>query len=290
MGRSLVAVLVGIFSVVAFTLLAGITSIPLSIAMWLPFMGFILCCLIIGVVGRLRALHLVLLSLIIYLGLMIFLATNSTLFVGLTFGPLSMDQIQQAWNGFQVFVNNFIPFLGIISNYALMLRFLFGDSLLAIFLEFTVASLFTGFVGLLITGIGGYLTRPSPLHVVTAPEPSIDTTNSSAVPTEPQALPPVAVSDVFTAETYAQPPASQAPMEAPPPPPAPRPIEDGPPSQPTPKGGSPSAQAIAGLKGKVKKHLKGTGQKVPVGQSRCPHCNATIIRGSQFCNACEKEI
>jgi hypothetical protein len=73
--------------------------------------------------------------------------------------------------------------------------------------------------------------------------------------------------------------------------PAPAPIEEAPSPPPkVSKGGSPSAQAIAGLKGKVHKHLKGTGQKTPTGQSRCPHCKATIIRGSRFCNACEKAI
>jgi hypothetical protein len=70
--------------------------------------------------------------------------------------------------------------------------------------------------------------------------------------------------------------------------PAPRAVEESPP--PPPKGGAPSAQAISSLKGKVKKHLKGTGRKAPTGQSRCPHCNATIIRGSRYCNACEKAI
>jgi hypothetical protein len=69
--------------------------------------------------------------------------------------------------------------------------------------------------------------------------------------------------------------------------PEPQPVEDAP---PLPSGANPAAAAIAGLKGKAKKHLKGTGQKAPAGQSRCPHCNATVIRGSRFCNSCEREI
>lgn len=276
MDRSFIAVLSGIFSVIAFTLLAGITSIPLSIAMWLPFIGFILCCIIIGVVGRLRALHLVLFSFIIYLGFMVFLAANATLWTSLIIGPISMGQIQLAWTNFQFFVNTYIPFLSILSDMAVTLRTIIGDSILAIFLEFAVASSFVGFVGLLITGISGYLTRSPSLHVVAAPEPYIETSEPATVPATPPVSATAPVPEVLPPEPYAAPPPSSTPMEAPP--------------QPTPKGGAPSAQAISGLKGKVKKHLKGTGQKAPGGQSRCPHCNATVIRGSRFCNACEKEI
>ncbi len=285
MDRSLLAVLSGILSVTVFTLLAGLSMIPASIGMWLPFLGFILCCLVIGGLGRLRILHLILISLIFYMGLMGFLAVNGTLLFGFELGPLSMSQIQLAWTAFQNFTNT-LPILPLLSESASQIRVYLGDSLLAIFLEFTVASAFIAVMGLLITGISGFATRGQPLHVVTAPEISLD----DSMPSLPTSTSPVAESaPALPAEPIASPSTPPQAMEAPLPMPAPQPIEDAPPPLPS-EGGSPSAQAIASLKGKVTKHLKDTGQKVPAGQSRCPHCNATIIRGSQFCNACKKSF
>jgi hypothetical protein len=276
MNRSLLAVLAGTITVILFTLLAGIILIDVAIRMWLIPLGFILACLIIGVVGRIRVLHLVLVSLIIYLGLMIFLAVTGTLLAGVQFPPLHLDAIILAWNEFQLFVNAVVPFLVILSDIAAMLRAMTGGtSILAIFLEFFVASLFIGIIGLLITGVSAYFTRDPGLHVVTTPEPTVEV----PPPAEPTTTPPLGA-DLTPALEAVQSAAGQTPSAMPeaPTPPLPE------------KGGSDSAQAIAGLKGKVDKHLKGTGQKVPAGQSRCPHCNATIIRGSRFCNACEKDF
>ena len=59
---------------------------------------------------------------------------------------------------------------------------------------------------------------------------------------------------------------------------------------PTPRTASPSAQAISQLRGKVTSQLKSTGQVVPRGQTRCPYCHATVIPGSRFCNACQREF
>jgi hypothetical protein len=281
MDRSVFAVLFGIIFTIGCTLLAGLVYFPLNIAMWLPFVGFVLGCLIIGVVGRFRILHLLLLSFILYLGLMVFLAANASLWTSLEFWPLVFNQIQLAWSEFMVFVNS-IPFMPILSQQAATLRLMFGDSILAVFLEFFVASMFVLFVGLLVTLIGGYFTRSSALHVVSAPEPPTEVPG----PALPTTAPPM--QERAPAVPAAAPPTEYTAMEAPPPPmPEPQPVEDAP---PLPKGGSPAAAAIAGLKGKATKHLKGTGQKAPAGQSRCPHCNATVIRGSRFCNACEREI
>jgi hypothetical protein len=185
-----------------------------------------------------------------------------------------LDAIVEAWNAFQTMMNTSVPFLSTLSSFATMLRDMAGGtSILAIFLEFFVAFLLIGIIGFVITGVGGHFTRELGLHVVSAPEPSIEV----PPPAVPATTPPVGA-DSAPAMAAAPPAPVQAPptMEAPPPPP--------------PKGGSPSAQAISSMKGKVSKHLKGTGQKVPSGQTRCPHCNATIIRGSQYCNACEKPI
>jgi hypothetical protein len=287
MGRSSLAVLSGIIIMILFTMLTGLTIIPIEIAMWLPLAGFILSCLVIGIGGQYRVAYLLLLSFLIYLGLMVFLAANAILWTGITFGPLDLDQIQLAWTQFQVVINNFVPFLGALSGIAETLRIIAGgDSILAIFLDFAVASAFIGFIGLLVTGISGFLTRSPPLHVAAAPEAELAAPEPAFTPA-PAATAEPAIPAVQTSTPPVPPPTA---MEAPPPPmPAPRAIEEAPPPPP-PKEGSPSAQAIAGLKGKVKKHLKGTGQKAPAGQSRCPHCNATIIRGSQFCNACGREI
>jgi len=281
MSRSVFAVIFGIIFTIGFTLLAGLAYFPSNIAMWLPFVGFILGCLIIGVVGRFRILHLLLLSFIIYLGLMVFLAANASLWTSLVFEPLSFGRIQQAWSDFMGFMNT-IPFMLLLSQQAASLRLMFGDSILAVFLEFVVASMFVLFVGLLVTLIGGYFTRSSTLHVVSAPEPPVEV-SGLAVPTT---APPI--QEPAPAVPAAAPPTEYTALEAlPPPMPEPQPVEDAP---PLPKGGNPAAAAIAGLKGKATKHLKGTGQKAPAGQSRCPHCNATVIRGSRFCNACEREI
>ncbi len=287
MDRSLTAVLSGVVTLIFLIILAGLTLVPLSIAIWLPFLGFVLCCLIIGVVGRLRVLHLMLISFLVYIGLMAFLAINATLLTGITLGPLSLLQIQQAWTAFQGLVN-LIPYLSLLSELAAMLRAILGDSLLAIFIEFIVASMLIAFVGLFITGVSGYLTRGPSLHVVAAPEPTFDLPDAfptTAPPAISESAP--AMPAVHTSTSPISPPT----IEAPPPLPVPKPVEGTPPpKQQIPKGGAPSAQAISSLKGKVTKHLKGTGQKAPVGQSRCPHCNATVIRGSRFCNACEREI
>jgi hypothetical protein len=281
MGRSAFAVLIGIIFTFGLTLLAGLVYFPLNIAMWLPFVGLILGCLIIGVVGRFRILHLLLLSFILYLGLMVFLAANASLWTSLVFGPLSFGQIQLAWTDFMVFIGS-IPFMELLIQQAASLRLMFGDSILAVFLEFVVASMLVLIVGLLVTLIGGYITRSSALHVVSAPEPPAEDFG----PAVPTTAPPM--QEPAPAIPAAAPPAEYTAMEAPPPPiPEPQPVEDAP---PLPSGANPAAAAIAGLKGKAKKRLKGTGQKAPAGQSRCPHCNATVIRGSRFCNACEREI
>jgi hypothetical protein len=283
--RSLAALLSSIFIVVLFLILTGLTLIPITIAMWLPLIGLILGSLIIGWGCTHRLRHLLLYTFLIYMGLMLFLAINSTLLTGQVFGPLDFNQIHDAWTTFQNFVNT-IPFLPLLSNLALYIRTTLGDSLMAIFVEFLVTSLFTGFIALLLTGISGHLTRSDRVHVVTAPEapPDFPETTPSMVPSPPTAPPePVAP------QAPSAPPA-RTPMPPPPQSAPPAAEEAVPPPQPLPKSGSPSAQAIAGLKGKVDKHLKRTGQKTPSGQSRCPHCAATIIRGSRFCNACEKPI
>ncbi len=294
MDRSLAAVIGGAISVIVFTLLAGVTLISLLIRMWLIPLGFFIACLIVGIGGRIRVLHLLLISFLIYLGLMIFLALSSTLLIGVILPPLSFFEISQAWDAFQIFVNTFIPFLTFFSDIAALLSALTGGtSVLAVILQFLVASLFIGFIGLLITGISGHFTRGPGLYVATAPEPTVEVSSFA----EPTSQPAQAVEaapaylSAQSADAPPPPPAPPTPMEAPPPMPAPRPVEEvHPPPPPPSKGGSPSAQAISSLKGKVTKHLKGTGQQVPKGQSRCPHCNATIIHGSQFCNACGKSF
>lgn len=287
MDRSLLGVIAGTLTAILLTILAGINLLTVDIRLWFIPLGFILACLIIGVVGQLRVLHLVLISFIVYLGLMVFLALSATLFVGLGFDPLQLDAIVEAWNAFQTMVNTSVPFLSTLSSFATMLRDMAGGtSILAIFLEFFVAFLLIGIIGFVITGVSGHFTREPGLHVVSAPEPSIEV----PPPAVPTTTPPLGA-DSAPAMATAPPAPVQTPpaMEAPPPMPAPPAVEEAPPPPP-PKGGSPSAQAISSMKGKVSKHLKGTGQKVPSGQTRCPHCNATIIRGSQFCNACEKPI
>ncbi len=281
MGRSAFAVLIGIIFTFGLTLLAGLVYFPLNIAMWLPFVGFILGCLVIGVVGRFRILHLLLLSFVIYLGLMVFLAANVSLWTGLDFGLYSFGRIEQAWSLFMVFLGS-IPFMELLTQQAASLRLMFSDSILAVFLEFAVASMLVLIVGLIITMIGGYFTRSSTLHVVSAPEPPAEVPG----PAVPATAPPMQEPAPTLPATV--PPAEYTAMEAPPPTlPEPQPVEDAP---PLPSDANPAAAAIAGLKGKATKHLKGTGQKAPAGQSRCPHCNATVIRGSRFCNACEREI
>ncbi|MFX1508786.1 MAG: hypothetical protein ACFFBR_00635 [Promethearchaeota archaeon] len=289
MDRSLLAVIAGTLIVIVFTLLAGLLLLPSAIRIWLIPLGFILACIIIGVIGRLRVLHLILMSFIIYLGLMVFLAIAGTLLVGVQFPPLFVNEIVDAWNIFQGIINDFVPFLSILSDVAATLRAITGgESILAIFFEFVVASSFIGFIGLLVTGISGHVTRTSDLHVVTAPEPAVE------APPIAEPAPPSTLA-VDTQPAYVPSQSPSVPLasvpEAPPPMPAPPAIEEAPPPPPpSSKGGSPSAKAIASLKGKVTKHLKGTGTKAPTGQSRCPHCNATVIHGSRYCNACEKEF
>lgn len=288
MDRSLLAVIAGTLTAILFTLLAGINLLTVDIRLWFIPLGFIIACLIIGVVGQLRVLHLVLISFIVYLGLMVFLALSATLFAGLGFHPLHLDAIVDAWNAFRTMVDTSVPFLSTFTSLAIMLRDMAGGtSILAKFLEFFVAFLLIGIIGFIITGVSGRFTREPGLHVVSAPEPSIEV----PPPAVPTTTPPLGA-DPAPAMAAPPPAAVQPPlaMEAPPPMPAPSAVEEAPPPPPPSKDGSPSAQAISSLKGKVTKHLKGTGQKVPSGQTRCPHCNATIIRGSTFCNACEKPI
>lgn len=282
LGRSLIGVVSGILVAIICTLLAGLIQIPPEIAMWLPLLGFLLCCLIIGAVGQLRVFHALIISFLVFLGIMVFLAAIAFLWDAVVFGPLSLGRILTAWTDFLNLLNTF-PVFPLFSYFAQLVRSFLPDSMIAIFIEYFIAFLFVAIIGLLVTAISAYFTRPSPLYVATAPEVSTDM---------PETVFPSTTSPTSEAGTSVQaaqvpPPPGAPPQTGAPPPsmPAPRPVEES-----IPKGGAPSAKAISTLKGKVKKHLKGTGQKAPAGQTRCPHCNATIIRGSQFCNACQREI
>lgn len=282
LGRSLIGVVSGVLVAIVCTLLAGLVQIPLEIAMWLPILGFLIGCLIIGVVSRLRIFHAFIISFLVFLGIMVFLAAIAFLWDAVEIGPLSLGRILMAWTTFLNLLNA-IPVLPWFSIFAQQIRSFLPDSMIAIFIEYFIAFLFVAIIGLLFTTISAYFTRPSPLYVATAPEVSTDMPET----TFPSTTQPTSEAGTGVQAVQGIPPPSAPPQTGAPPPsmPAPRPVEES-----IPKGGAPSAKAISKLKGKVKKHLKGTGQKAPAGQTRCPHCNATIIRGSQFCNACQREI
>ena len=302
MGRSSLGVLAGILLVILFSLLAGWTTyIPSEIALWLPLIGFLSGCAVIGLVSRLRTAHTILVSFVVFISTVILLTFINMSWMGVFLGPIDLGAIYNAWIAFQTAVFSFIPLLYNFLDFATTLSNFATETLVQNIIYNLVAFSFFGIMGLSISGIAAYATRPPGIHVVTAPEitPGVPSPEiqSMAPPSTPSSMemsaPPFASESQMSPSSdrtappsvSAPPPPSVQEVSSPPSMPTPKPVEES-----LPKGSTPSAQAIRTLKGKVKKHLKSSGHSVPTGQTRCPHCNATIIRGSRFCNACQREF
>ena len=110
MGRSSLGVLAGALLVILFSLLAGWTSyIPSEIAMWLPLIGFLSGCAVIGLVSRLRTAHTILVSFVVFISTVILLTFINMSWMGVFLGPFDLGAIYNAWIAFQTAVFSFIP-------------------------------------------------------------------------------------------------------------------------------------------------------------------------------------
>lgn len=277
--RSSAAVAIGILLVAILSLLAGWrTLVPADVAVWLPLVGLISGCLVIGVLSRLRAAHVVLVALAIYVAAILLVTLIDFAWSDITLGPVELGAVSASWTTLPATVFAMIPPLEVFSNLALMAASLSTETIVQQLLYNLVALSFFAAIGLVLAGLTAAVTRRRSVHVVTAPE----VTGAEAAPSAPTeagaGLPPPGVSTPPTRRATTAPrSAAYAPL--------PEPSAEALPASP-----APSAKAIATLKGKAGAHLKSTGQEVPAGQARCPFCHATIIPGSNFCNACQKPI
>jgi len=282
--RSSLTVVTAILLVTLFSLLAGWRSlVPLGVAIWLPLAGFLLGCIIMGALSRLRAAHVILVALTIYIGAILLVTLIDFSWRSITLGPIQLGAVVDSWTGLPQALFESIPFLQFLQNLALMASGWSAETILQrLVYNLVVFSLF-GVIGFILAGLTAFVGHRPSLYVATAPEvtgaePSTSAPTVGASPEAPLSALPLNVST---------PPAR--PVAAPP---SPTTRKPSPPSTPAelPASPAPSAKAISTLKGKATAHLKSTGQEVPGGQARCPHCHATIIPGSNFCNACQKQI
>jgi hypothetical protein len=272
MVRTSLAAVTAVLLVMLLSLLAGWYSvIPLGLAIWLPLVGFLAGCLVIGGLSRLRPAHVVLIALAIYVGATLVVTFIDLRWRDVVLGPIEFSAMVDAWKSLPLIVFGLIPPLQVFLGLAVLASGWAGETIVERLIFNLVASVLFALIGFILAGLASFAVRRHSVYVVTAPEvaapePSVETPGeppSASVPSTPEeAVPP-------------------PPARAPPPPPTPTELPPSP---------APSAQAIATLKGKATAHLKSTGQPVPAGQARCPFCHATIIPGSTYCNSCQKQI
>jgi hypothetical protein len=266
-------VVTAILLVILLSLLAGWRSlVPLGIAIWLPLAGFLLGCIIMGVLSRLRVAHVILVALTIYIGAILLVTLIDFSWRSITLGPIELGAVADSWTWLPQALFESIPLLQFLQNLALMASGWSAETILQrLIYNLVVFSLF-GVIGFVLAGLAAFVGHRPSLYVAAAPEVT------GAEPEATRGAPPLNVST---------PPGR--PVAAPPPPTARKPSPPATPAE-LPASPAPSAKAISTLKGKATAHLKSTGQEVPAGQARCPFCHATIIPGSNFCNACQKQI
>ncbi|MFX0064958.1 MAG: hypothetical protein ACFFC7_22505 [Candidatus Hermodarchaeota archaeon] len=291
--RHYLAVLGGVFIVILSSLLAGI--FPLPIAMWLPLIGFLLGCIVVGAVGQFRVAQAVIIALVIYIGA-IMLISLAEFMSPLVLGPLDLGQIADAWIGFRDTIFGLIPLLQFFFVLADIASALILDTISHDFVYNLVSFSFFALFGLLLAGLPAYAISRRSFYVPRTPKATSEPSFSELMerefqPADRRSSPPTTTMpppppSTTSAQSPAVPPPPQSTFT--PPPPA-RPTSRST-RAPAPSSSSPTAQAIMREGGKGMKRLKATGQKAPAGQSRCPYCNETIIRGSSFCNACQRKI
>lgn len=297
MGRGSLAVLAGGLLLLLFSLLSGLSIFPYEITIWLPLLGLIIAAIIIGAAGHMKASHTVAITAVLYICCMTLLTFIFMAWMDVPLGPFELSAIYNAWAGFLIFIYNLLPPLAVFHYLAAIASSFFTETILQYLVYNLVVYSFFAILTLLVAGLSAHFSGVPSVHVVTAPviteEPPF-TSETPAVTTPPLPSPaPV----TYAAEMPAA-PSSQPAIPSTPPPSMPTPSPSSPPSMPAPssaevsmpKDASPTAKAMASVKGDPTKRLKKSGQIVPTGQTRCPHCQATVIRGSRFCNACEKEI
>jgi hypothetical protein len=302
--RHYLAVLGGTFIVIVFSLLAGF--LPLPIAMWLSLIGFLLGCIIIGAVGEFRVAQAVIIALAIYIGA-IMLVSLIEFMSPLLLGPLNLGLIADAWKGFRDTIFGLIPPLQLFFTLADVASGFILDTISHDFVYNLVSFSFFAIFGLLFAGLPAYVIERRSFY-----PPPTRTVSTKPVSTEPVSSEP-SFSELMEREfqpteqrstpsttTMPPPPPSTTTTQSPtvPPPPPQSSFTPPPPARPSRKSSrapassslSPTAQAIMREGSKGMKRLKSTGQKTPAGQSRCPYCNETVVRGSSFCNACQRKI
>ncbi|MFX1533732.1 MAG: hypothetical protein ACFFDI_05815 [Promethearchaeota archaeon] len=277
---------------ILFSLLAGFFD-P-SIAMWLPLIGFLLGCIIIGVTGQFRVAQAVIIALAIYIGA-IMLVTLIAFMSPLVLGPLNLGSVADAWINFRDTIFGWVLPLQFFSMLAEMASFFITDTISHDFVYNLISFSFFGLFGILLAGLPAYAIYRRSYYVAPTPKATRVTSETSFT----ELFEPADQRSAPSTETMPPPPQSTTSAQPPAVPPPPSSAFTPPPaarSTPRPTRGSsttsasPTAQAIMREGGKGMKRLKSTGQKVPAGQSRCPYCNETIIRGSSFCNACNRKI
>ncbi|MFX1254205.1 MAG: hypothetical protein ACFFCZ_21515 [Promethearchaeota archaeon] len=309
--RQYLAVLGGTFVVIVFSLLASF--LPLPIAMWLPLIGFLLGCIVIGAGGQFRVAQAVIIALAIYIGA-IMLISLIEFMSPLILGPLNLGLIADAWMGFRDTIFNLILPLQFFSTLADIASAFILDTISHNFVYNLISFSFFAILGFLFAGLSAYIMDrrsfyPRPTRPVSSKPVSSEPSFSELMerefqPAEQRSAPSTATMPPPPRTTATQSPsvpppprttATQSPSVPPPPqtsftPPPPARSRSRSSKASSSSSFSPTAQAITREGGKAIKRLKSTGQKAPGGQSRCPYCNETIVRGSSFCNACQRKI
>jgi hypothetical protein len=282
--RSSLTVVTAILLVTLLSLLAGCRSlVPLGIAIWLPLTGFLVGCVIMGVLSRLRAAHVILVALTLYIGAILLVTLIDFSWRSITLGPIELGAVADSWIVLPQAMFESIPLLQFLQNLALMASGWSAETILQRLIYNLVALSLFGVIGFILAGLAAFVGHRPSLYVVTAPEVTGAESSTSAPTVGASAEATVSASPLNVSTPPARPVAAPPPPTARKPSPPPAPAE-------LPATPAPSAQAISTLKGKPTAHLKSTGQEVPAGQARCPFCHATIIPGSTFCNACQKQI
>ncbi len=296
MGRGSLAIIGGALLVLLFSIISGLGVVPPAFVIWIPFIGLLLGGIVIGVAGKLSPLHAILATLGIYVCAIALLAFIGISWLDVQLGPINLGSIYYAWIGFQSFFFSSFPPLQFFNTLGAILSTPITESIAQLFVENLILFSLFAIIASIAAALPAYYQRRTGIHVVTAPIVTDDEVIEAPSPIGTPMAPPTAAEPQYPPQVPAAPPSAppQSPVSVPPsrspPPVVPSMPESRPVEQVPSKGASPSAKAISSIKGDPLKKLKSSGKRAPTGQSRCPHCNATIIRGSRFCNACEKPI
>ncbi len=260
LGRVLKGVLVGAAIIIIFSLLAGWTTIfPKWAADWLPLIWFLVGCITITLVGGVRLFRALITTLAIYLSAIILITLIDFLWADIAFGPFQLGSVSSVWAANQAQILTWIPQLQFLDELAVIISNIVSETFIRNILFNLVSYSFFAVLSMILAALASLTTRQAPVVSTMPPE-----TSSSSPIRSP-------LGAAQTPPKMSMPPAQSREGKM-------------------PRTPAPSAKAIAELHGKPTKGLKSVDQTAPRGQSRCPHCNATVIIGSHFCNACQREF